>query len=470
MSSAYQWWLLLALAGLSFYTYLPARLTPLILLPLIGVALWQHRAQVIAQWRGIALGALVALIVAAPLGLYFIENPVSFTTRIGQVSVLGREDEGIVSNVQKVAGMFAWRGDENPRSNVPGRPALDWLLAPFFAVGLMMALARIWRLAQLWLLAGLVTMLLPTLLSEYAPSVQRAIGALPFVVLLIALGLDGALRLGERLWPCGRPLYLAASALILAVSVALTWQAYFVTWAGAPALFPAWDVGFTQLAQEIGRNDAGVRVYVSPRGGEHPTVEYLLDEYPDIAMPEGFDGRICARVATDVAANYYFLDNEDFRGRALLGGYFPDATQETRIRDAEGAVWATRLTQPANGRVIFPELIVQPITLSDGIDFMGYWMAPENGLPPNERVYVRLFWNVTAPPAHNYTAFAHLVSMDASGATAQLAGSDRPPGEGSCPTTDWLPGEVVVDETPIRAARRTSRCPILSRNRFLYPR
>lgn len=440
-------WLFAGLfAGLSFYTYLPARLLPLILLPMVVVALWRDRGRVIANLRGIGLGALVALIVAAPLGIYFVQNPVSFTTRIGQVSVVGREDEGILANVEPVAGMFGWTGDHNPRSNIPFRPALDLLLAPFFAIGVALAIRRFWRLAHLWLLAGLLVMLLPTLLSEFAPNYQRSIGALPFVVIGVALGLEGVVRLVGQITARGRLPAVGVGSLVIAASIVLTWQAYFVTWAQLSDLFPAWDVGFTRLAEEIVENDRGVRVYVSPRGQDHPTLGYLLEQYPDTPMPEGFDGRVCMRVATDVQARYYFLNNEDQRGKAVVDSYYPAADASPIIWDSTGAAWADTLFQPADGGVVFPEMIEQRAELGDGIALLGYFLYPDQGLKAGDRLYTRLFWDVTATPAHNYTAFSHLIQIDANGAATQLAGQDRPPGEGTCPTQDWLPGEVVVDE------------------------
>ncbi|MBI1298569.1 hypothetical protein GC175_26850 [bacterium] len=440
-------WLLAGLfAGLSFYTYLPARLLPLILLPMAVVALWRERGRVFANLRGIGLGALTALIVAAPLGIYFVQNPVSFTTRIGQVSVVGREDEGILANVEPVAGMFGWTGDHNPRSNIPFRPALDLLLAPFFALGIVLALRRFWRLAHIWLLVGLIVMLLPTLLSEFAPNYQRAIGALPFVVIAVALGMEGVVRLAERIFAQGRLPAVGLGSLVIAASIVLTWQAYFVTWAESPNLYAAWDVGFTRLAENIVENDRGVRVYVSPRGQDHPTLGYLLEQYPDTPMPEGFDGRICMRVATNVEARYYFLNNEDPRGKAVVDSYYPAADASPVIWDSTGAAWADTLRQPADGGVVFPEMIEQRAELSDGIALLGYFLFPDQGFNAGDRLYTRLFWQVTASPAGNYTAFSHLVHIDENGAFTQLAGQDRPPGEGTCPTQDWLPGEIVVDE------------------------
>ena len=444
-------WLLTGLfAGLSFYTYLPARLLPLILLPLVVAAFWQERARLLAHLPGLALGLVVAVIVAGPIGIYFVQNPVSFTTRVDQVTIIGREGrdgaQGLGANIAAVAGMFAGTGDANPRSNVPGRAALDWLLAPFFFLGLFFALGRFWRLAHLWLLAGLGVMLLPTLLSEFAPNFQRAIGAIPFVVLLIALGLDGLIRLATRLWSRGRLAYLAAGWLIVAASFGLTWRAYFGEWANLPDLFPAWDVGFTRVAEQLAAADDGVRTYMTPRGREHPTLGYLLEEHPGTPLPQGFDGRICVRAATDVPARYFILDKEDFRTENLLTGIYPQATVMTSVVETAGTVWARRLEQPAGGAVVFPEMESQPVPLGDGIDLLGHQLFPPAGMEAGATFYTRLYWQVSAPPAADYTAFAHLLWRNEAGDLVWLAGADRPPGDGSCPTTEWLPGEVVIDE------------------------
>ena len=437
-------------AGLSFYTYLPARLLPLILLPLVGAALWQERQRLLAHLPGLGVGLVVAVLVAAPIGLYFVENPVSFVTRVEQVTIIGREGrdgaQGFGANLGAVAGMFAGTGDHNPRSNIPNRPALDWFLAPFFFLGLLLALAHFWRLARLWLLAGLGVMLLPTLLSEFAPNFQRAIGAIPFVALLVGLGLDGAARLISRLWPRVGGALLIGGWLLMAASIGLTWRAYFVGWAGLPDLFPAWDVGFTRVAEQIAASPDGVRTYISPRGREHPTLAYLLAEQPQTPVPTGFDGRICVRVATDAPARYYILVNEDFRTGSLLNAIYPQSNSATTVVEINGNGWAVRLEQPAGGPVIFPEMQPQPTPLGDGISLLGHQLFPPAGMASGAVFYTRLYWQVSAPPTADYTAFAHLLRRNETGDLVWLAGSDRPPGEGSCPTREWLPGEVVIDE------------------------
>jgi len=445
-------WLLTGLfAGLSFYTYLPARLLPLILLPLLVAAFWQERARLLAHLPGLALGLVVAVLVAAPIGLYFLENPVSFFTRLEQVAIAGQGDsQGVAgnlgANVSAVAGMFVGVGDANPRSNVPGRPALDWLLAPFFLLGLLLGLRHFWRLGPMWLWAGLLVMLLPTLLSEFAPSFQRAIGVLPFVALLVGLGIERATGWLQKVWPQGEAVIVAGGWLVIALSIGLTWRAYFVEWANLPDLFSAWDVGFVRVAEQMAAADDGVRTYITPRGWEHPTLAYLLEAHPDTGMPEGFDGRICVRVATDVPARYYILVKEDFRAESLLSAIYPDSAITTAVAETSGTAWADQLEQPAGGAVVFPRMQPLPTQLDDGIGLLGYQIFPPAGMEAGAIFYTRLYWQVDVTPGADYTAFTHLLRRNAAGELIQLAGADRPPGEGSCPTSQWLPGEVVVDE------------------------
>ncbi len=77
---AFTFWILTGLfAGLSFYTYLPARLLPLILLPLILLAIWQERPRLMAHLPGLAVGLDGGPGRGRFLGLYFVQNPESFS-------------------------------------------------------------------------------------------------------------------------------------------------------------------------------------------------------------------------------------------------------------------------------------------------------------------------------------------------------------------------------------------------------
>lgn len=440
------------LAGLSFYTYLPARLLPLILLPLGFLALWQQRARLQQHLPGLLLSVLIALLVAAPLGLYFWQNPLSFFTRMEQVTAgesaaAGSFLTNLSTNLFAVLGMFLGTGDATPRANLPLRPLLDPLLALPFLLGIGLALARFWRLGQAFLLLGLGVLLLPTVLTDYAPHFQRASGALPFVVLCVAYGADGLAKVAGRVRPRAEVLARALVWAGLTASIALTAWTYFGVWARDPALFPAWDVGFTRLAEEISRPQPDPHpVYISPRGAAHPTVQYLLQAQPHPVQPQGFDGRICMRVRQDGPARYIFLVNEDFRSSQLIDAYYPSLSRQPLIFDATGQAWAEVLDVPVGVSASFPELRTQDAQLADGIGLAGYWLFPQEGVQPGQPLFVRLFWQVERTPTAAYTAFVHLLARQADGSFQRLAGRDRPPGAGSCPTTDWQPGEMAIDE------------------------
>ncbi len=439
------WWILLGfLTGLSVYTYLPARLLPGVFLLFVPLLLGHHRMAWQRNGRGMLLAVGVALITAAPILRYFWGHPEDFLMRSGQVSVFSEEAAvDAWTQIAGVLGMAFVRGDFNLRMNVPLRPVLDIFTVIPFLFGVGRVLWNLRRPAYFSLLSLAGIMLLPTLLSLDTPNFGRAIGALPFFVVCIGLGLDWltvqAGRLGDRLSASITDL---GYMLLLAATI-LTWRVYFVEWAGLPELFHLWDEGYTRLGDQIADLPPDARVYISPQGLDHPTTRYLLLEGRDEEV-QGFDGRVCIRVATDVPASYYFVFDDWFRGKGLVQSYLPDSIESDVVADSAGNVWAKRVDQAPGGAVQFPEQIEYTVEMADGIALQGYWLSAQT-LTPGERFYVRLFWHVSDRPGHAYTAFAHLLLIDGNTVT-QLAGQDRPPGEGSCPTGEWLAGEVVVDE------------------------
>ena len=438
------------LAGLSFYTYLPARLLPLVLLPLLIAAFLQDKQRLRRHLPGLFAGGLGALLVAAPLALYFAQNPMMFSGRVGGVSLIER-GEPVLPNLGAVLGMFTGSGDGDPRNNLPRRPALDPLLALPFLIGLGLALRRCWRLGRMFLLVGLGVLLLPTFLSNRAPQFLRASGALPFTALLIAYGAEGSLRLVGRLW---RKMLWPAQTILWAVfagAIALTGWTYFGVWATLPKTFYIWEAGFIQLVRQIADGDEAT-VYVSthgtvyhphPASPSHPAAAYLLRA--EGATAEYHDGHSCMRVALNGSARYFF-PVQQFSGNHLpIDSYLPASTPAAPvIFNQEGNPWFAQVRKAQDDPVVFPEMVPQKVELADGIDLNGYWLS-EEGIQPGQAVSLRLFWRVNRTPAADYTTLIHLVQLQGDGSLARVTGFDRRPGDGSCPTTAWLPGEMVVD-------------------------
>src|SRR5262249_19977593 len=141
--------------GLAFYSYLPARLLPLVAVALVGHLAWSRPHWLRARWRGLGLAAGVAALVAAPLAGHYAAHWSAFVFRVDMVSltnpwVNAGDPWGLLwHNLQGTAGMFAVRGDADPQYNVAARPVFTLPLAALFALGLGVVVAR-WRQPAYW--------------------------------------------------------------------------------------------------------------------------------------------------------------------------------------------------------------------------------------------------------------------------------------------------------------------------------
>ena len=444
------WWGIAGLfLGLSLYTYLPARFFPLLYILMLVWMLLKKPRMLRDNLRGIFLFVGISVVVFLPLGYYFMQHSEDFLNRSAQVSIFNAPNVSITEQIFKVLGMAFVHGDTNLRMNYPNRPVLDILMTIPFLVGLILILRNALRMGFFFLISLAVIMLLPTILSLDPPNFGRAIGALPFFALSIALGLEFILqKIRENV---RAPYALVGDAFVLGmilVSVALTWHTYYERLPNLSDAFYMWDEGPTRLAYHVKTSDLNARVYIGPgiQGLDHPTVRYLLLEQPE-GRVHSFDGRYCVRVLSTAPALYYFINNDFVRGPALLQSYLFDPEIENVIYDYNNVVWAKRVIQTQSGSH-FPEMISHPVALGDGIHLEGYWLSSPS-VQPDDHLYVRLFWRANPPPQQRYTAFVHLVQMDADGNTFLIAGADSEPGLGTCPTDDWMTNETIVDEKEI---------------------
>jgi hypothetical protein len=93
----------------------------------------------------------------------------------------------------------------------------------------------------------------------------------------------------------------------------------------------------------------------------------------------------------------------------------------------------------------------QPVTFAKGVRLLGFRLSggtdEANGLmlSPGDALRLSLYWQADGPTDVPYTVFTHLVGPD-----GQLYGQwDNPPVWGTYPTTEWSPGENVVDHYEI---------------------
>jgi 4-amino-4-deoxy-L-arabinose transferase-like glycosyltransferase len=253
-------WLALggALYGLTFYTYLAARFTPLALLAFL-IFWYSAQRSTFPSARQMALFGLPAALAVMPLGLAALGQPEILLGRVGQVSVFNPAIHGgnlagaLFHNSLAAVGMFAWRGDDIARHNLPGRPVFDPLLSVAWLGGVVLAArAAVARrsLVHALILIWTGVMLLPTVLAEDTPHFLRGVGVLPVALLFPALALDWLWSAGGRVVGGARWAARGACLAALAASLGLTARDYFGRYA------PSADTGylFQGAATELARS------------------------------------------------------------------------------------------------------------------------------------------------------------------------------------------------------------------------
>lgn len=100
-------------------------------------------------------------------------------------------------------------------------------------------------------------------------------------------------------------------------------------------------------------------------------------------------------------------------------------------------------------RPLRPTAVPNPRTvhLGESIQLLGYGVdtgfLPEGRIRAGQAITVSLYWRASAPVDQSYTVFIHL--LDAAGGVR--AQRDGPPMDGRYPTYDWLPGQIIKDQS-----------------------
>lgn len=451
------------LLGATVYTYLASRLWPL------AVGLWFlylvlfYRQGVRAHLRQWSAMGLVAVLTLLPLVLFFIANPVAFGGRSGVVFT----PETFGTNLARTAAMFFIGGDMDPRDNLPGRPALDLILALCFIVGITLACVRARKPFYALLLIWLVVMCLPSALTEFAPNFRRAIGALPAVVILCALGLEWLARRTAafvlRVTHWRAQMVNSITAVIcfalLVVSARSSLQAYFVEWAQGTGLYYSFDEGLLELGRALAARPPEEHLYLSPEYDDHYTLRWALDE----RRFSSFDGRRALVLPnSEGAVSYGIITYEDKDSLNTLRQLFPAAQLSGHFRDRTGAPYATILTIPkqvgtsrqgvSTGQGVS---LLEPshrlaVRVDDFADLLGFDLATLRAAP-GETLNLTLYWTSRAPAVDNYTVFVHLVGPTHPSTGSPIwAQADSQPARGTYTTREWQIGETILDRYALR--------------------
>jgi len=423
-----------------------------------------------AFWPLVGLYGM-ALLVFAPLGLYFLRHPGSFTQRAQVVSAfnpaLGGDSPLALITRAGWANLRQFvmpgAGDTAPFFNLPGRAVLDPLTAALAVAGLLLCLLLVlagWQRRQppsaaaqgsrlLFLLLWFPVMLLPALLAvDRFPALPRVMGVIPGVYFFPALAL-GELLVQARRWAAsGRPAgrwapWLAAGLTVGALLVhgGLTWRDYFGRWAGAAETFDAFEGDMAAAAGWLAAHP-GQEVFLSADIYRHPSFVFLHEQTPlsqffDYVDPvvHFFDGRATLPLpAAGRQAVYLFTANAGpdpllARAPGWSGWETVDAAEAGRpgltVRRLEGGALDRSQFQPAE--IPFttgPSLIGSRVEVLD-----------------QDTAALFLLWEMGAPQPGRYQGLQVQAGWLPPDGGQQLAQAS---GELAYRPTEWAPGSQAL--------------------------
>lgn len=471
-------WLLAGLLyGLSFYTYLPVRVTPFVLAIFAIYLLFTGQGD--HKWLEAACFVAGTLATLAPLAIYAVGHWDAVMGRPGQASVFnplinGGDLWGTLSRqLVGTLGMFFVRGDAIPRHNLPGRPVFDPLMGGAMMWGLVQALLRARRreVASVFALIWVGLMLVPTWLAEDAPHFLRAVGVLPLLVIFPALGLDAALtwlkRLGWREWA------IALVCAILAVSLVATVRDYFVHYRTGPRTAYAFEKAAAELAIEVNRftgvgwDGSGL---VAPTGESRTERQVYMDsrlwnEWAAIPFLVPESERVL-RFSPDTPVS--------MTGATLLliwpydgvGQYLALLPRNVRIEAHAGPLAQGDLD--AAPYLAYVAYVVTPNEKpsADYLARFGEQIAlVDYTVESSDREWkVRLEWEALASPLENYTVFVHLHDGE-----RLVDQDDGEPAEGYHPTSLWRSGDTIVDTRVLESPEEWVSEPRLVVGLYVWP-
>lgn len=481
----HHWILAGALLGLTLYTYLAARFIPIALGLFAAWYLIIVRIEIETRDRDrsrrVWIGLLVALVVTVPLGVYALDHVDEMFLRAGQVSVFNPQISGgdpwrlLAQQTFDTVTMFVWRGDANPRHNVPGRAVFDPVMAMIFVLGVVVCVNRFrfvsfvaWCLggqdnspfgpgssgvrdqrAYILVLIWTCVMLLPSILADLAPSFLRAIGALPVAFIIPAIGLDAAWSWFDARWRKG-----AGAAIVgglLWVSLLATTLAYFGPYSTSRELHEAFDASPVEMAVDVNRwlgtgwqgqglvaqggpVISGRYIWIDPALWKFSiAAPFLVTESPTQSAHLRFTP-VTAIPADADAIKLLVLPTQEDALSSLPRGW--------RIRARRGSIVGGVPGQEPF--LLYVLLEAEPVREVGVLARFGQsieLVRQEVRAGASGQVMLHTEWRATRDVGNDWTMFVHLVREG-----QIIAQNDGPPADGLLPTSQWRAGDVVVDE------------------------
>lgn len=460
LSSSWSWLPAGVTLGLSLYTYLAARILPVIAVACaVYVAL--TRTSQGFPWAQVLRMLLVALLIAAPLAVWLVAHPEA-EARVSEVRqpldrLLAGDPSLVWRNLVANLGFFTFVGDPWFHQGLPGRPIFaEPVSAILFLLGVAIAIWK-WRrprygLLLIWLLGALVPSVLsshaPPGLASDAPSSIRDILAVVPAFLFPAFALTEAGRwLARRARRQGLlssvRLVLPVVIVLLLPCLGLTLRDYFGRWAQRSDVRYLYQADLTAVGHHLDAIEPHTAVTV---GGlsvttlDRPTLAFsartsvadirLCDPRQTLVVPGSSSAQLLVPQVVP------FDDGGDFR--RLLERW---AEAESHGGFMEYSVADRQAIAHHLGRLqteaALPDgtPISLPVSFGDRLILEGYeWTRPPG--PGKGQASLVTYWRVASAVETRLKAFVHVVDQNGE-LVAQHDGL-------ASPSEGWASGDLIV--------------------------
>jgi hypothetical protein len=438
--------------GLSFYTYIPARIMWLLLLA-AALYFWFRRiggAQRVL--RGVATALLLALFIGLPLFAYLYTHP-GAELRIEQLAAPLRQAtegnfESLFDNMWRALGLFSTDGDSQWRYNIAGRPWLPLVPALLFYAGLVVAGWRALRndrdrgagafTAMVWLLLGLT----PALVTGPDLSTTQAIALQPVLFVFPALALTTL-----ACWAAPRvqqpaPVLLALVAIPLFTGwLVSTYHAYFRVWARQPEVAAQYEADLVAAVRYLDHQEAQtVAIATDAPGRFHdPATARLFRQNEDVEL-RWFDGRHSLLLPAAGGQSSLFFTTAAPAAPGL-NTYLELLTVNTRElpqgihyhMDKDGGIQRLYPQFSPSMHTLSTELSTDPV-FGGFVRFAGADTVAS--ARRGERLVVATLWEVIGEAPPDLVQFTHLVSGDGQ----LITQADRL----DVPSDQWQTGDAFI--------------------------
>lgn len=436
------------LLGLSFYTYIPARIM-WVVFPGVVSFVWLKKRQLpqlLLMQTTVMLGLAAAI--GSPLFLYLHNHPEA-ETRLGQLNgpltlALQGDFAPLLTNIGGALRLFTLAGDMAWRYNIAGKPWLNPVLGVLFYGGVGLALFLMVRRKQfaaaaffclLWLFLGLA----PALITGPELSTTQAIALQPVLYLFPALLLGwGWQQIHHhpklRSWP--DYLFWLMALLLYGGTALQTAHDYFTIWGTHPEVRVQYETNLVETIRYVNKEGAtDVAISTTTPGPFHSPAVALATATNDAAALRWFDGRYSLVVPDTSNALITFSGFAPLH--PALQDYFaaaPFTTLSLKPDDKDRPVTIYQV----NGADLLQQwqTLLMPLeaTFGEHVRLRGYALL-DTQTQPGATIRVITWWEIVNR-AEALTIFTHLTG----GKGPPVAQTDRL----DVPAATWVTGDQFL--------------------------